>query len=578
MGLAVLQLIEWMSRGAKKVTWEPVLAIFIGLLAPALMGSQGYDDHDRSGRTTTIDFASNYLKSLEKDAIIFTFGDNDTYPLWYAQEVEGVRPDVRIINLSLLMQDTYYDNLRRKMNESAPLNVSLTMNDMHSEQLSRSLNLPASNPNSFFGKLKNFGRSANGGLLFPIDSAIDTTIWGDYAPYYELMNDTMSIQLSKSNDPTSYILSDLIAGNINDRPIYFAITVPRDYYSDYQRHLSLEGLAYRITPFEFASANTIPNPDLLFENMMNHFAFGGLKQNPDMLLDENVHRQFITLVNIYSMAIETLSAKNPEKAKELAASFMKELPIEALGGYSNISYFSLPRMLYGLEMNEEANQIMAFLTNYAGEELGYLSTVAKNDDTEKSITNRYTNDLLGYMNQTLGFALEENTGDDGVARLSIDSAAESAIGSMFSALTSHVSAGELVKQEDGNLTYSKLAVALGDTSLISAMKSAREAEKLSLEEELKPYEEALEGFNDQLQSALANARNEEESTQIQTQYSQYYQQISQQMGPMQSKVNAINQFDTKYSTTPSVSIMDTTPSEADSADQVIDSPMTVEIP
>ena len=578
MGLAVLQLIEWMSRGAKKVTWEPVLAIFIGLLAPALMGSQGYDDHDRSGRTTTIDFASNYLKSLEKDAIIFTFGDNDTYPLWYAQEVEGVRPDVRIINLSLLMQDTYYDNLRRKMNESAPLNVSLTMNDMHSEQLSRSLNLPASNPNSFFGKLKNFGRSANGGLLFPIDSAIDTTIWGDYAPYYELMNDTMSIQLSKSNDPTSYILSDLIAGNINDRPIYFAITVPRDYYSDYQRHLSLEGLAYRITPFEFASANTIPNPDLLFENMMNHFAFGGLKQNPDMLLDENVHRQFITLVNIYSMAIETLSAKNPEKAKELAASFMKELPIEALGGYSNISYFSLPRMLYGLEMNEEANQIMAFLTNYASEELGYLSTVAKNDDTEKSITNRYTNDLLGYMNQTLGFALEENTGDDGVARLSIDSAAESAIGSMFSALTSHVSAGELVKQEDGNLTYSKLAVALGDTSLISAMKSAREAEKLSLEEELKPYEDALEGFNDQLQSALANARNEEESTQIQTQYSQYYQQISQQMSPMQSKVNAINQFDTKYSTTPSVSIMDTTPSEADSADQIIDSPMTVEIP
>ncbi|MEC8757416.1 MAG: DUF2723 domain-containing protein, partial [Bacteroidota bacterium] len=154
MGLAVLQLIEWLSRGAKKVTWEPVLAIFIGLLAPALMGSQGYDDHDRSGRTTTIDFASNYLKSLEKDAIIFTFGDNDTYPLWYAQEVEGVRPDVRIINLSLLMQDTYYDNLRRKMNESAPLNVSLTMNDMHSEQLSRSLSLPASNPNSFFGKLK----------------------------------------------------------------------------------------------------------------------------------------------------------------------------------------------------------------------------------------------------------------------------------------------------------------------------------------------------------------------------------------------------------------------------------------
>ena len=220
---------------------------------------------------------------------------------------------------------------------------------------------------------------------------------------------------------------------------------------------------------------------------------------------------------------------------------------------------------------------MAFLTNYASEELGYLSTVAKNDDTEKSITNRYTNDLLGYMNQTLGFALEENTGDDGVARLSIDSAAESAIGSMFSALTSHVSAGELVKQEDGNLTYSKLAVALGDTSLISAMKSAREAEKLSLEEELKPYNDALEGFNDQLQNALANARSEEESAQIQTQFSQYYQQISQQMSPMQSKVNAINQFEATYSAPPAVSL-DTTPAEVDTTGQIIESPMTVEIP
>ncbi|MEC7268141.1 MAG: hypothetical protein VXV82_05925, partial [Bacteroidota bacterium] len=246
-------------------------------------------------------------------------------------------------------------------------------------------------------------------------------------------------------------------------------------------------------------------------------------------------------------------------------------------GYSNISYFSVPRMLYGLDMNKEADQVMAFLTKYADEELGYLSTVVKDDDTEKNITDRYTNDLLGYMNQTLGFALEENTGNDGVATLSIDSAAESAVSAMFNVLTSHVTASELVQQEDGNLTYSKLAIALGDTSLMNAMQSAREAEKLSLEEELKPYNDALEGFNDQLQNALANARSEEESAQIQTQFSQYYQQISQQMSPMQSKVNAINQFEATYSAPPAVSL-DTTPAEVDTTGQVIESPMTVEIP
>ena len=109
------------------------------------------------------------------------------------------------------------------------------------------------------------------------------------------------------------------------------------------------------------------------------------------------------------------------------------------------------------------------------------------------------------------------------------------------------------------------------------MQSAREAEKLSLEEELKPYNDALEGFNDQLQNALANARSEEESAQIQTQFSQYYQQISQQMSPMQSKVNAINQFEATYSAPPAVSL-DTTPAEVDTTGQIIESPMTVEIP
>ena len=182
------------------------------------------------------------------------------------------------------------------------------------------------------------------------------------------------------------------------------------------------------------------------------------------------------------------------------------------------------------------------------------------------------------MNQTLAFALEENTGDDGVATLSIDSAAESAVNAMFTVLTSHVTASQLVQQEDGNLTYSKLGVALGDTSLMNAMQSAREAEKLSLEEELKPYNDALEGFNDQLQNALANARSEEESAQIQTQFSQYYQQISQQMSPMQSKVNAINQFEATYSAPPAVSLMDTIPAEGYTTGQVIESPMTLEIP
>ena len=182
----------------RKLLAARIGAIFIGLLAPVLMGSQGFDDHDRSGRTTTIDFASNYLTSLEKDAIIFTFGDNDTYPLWYAQEVEGLRPDVRIINLSLLMQDTYYDNLRRKMNESAPLNVSLTMQDMHTEQLRLSIDLERrrpNHPNALINKWKNFAGPIGDGLqMIPIDTAIDTSIWSDYSPFYDLVKSSINFE------------------------------------------------------------------------------------------------------------------------------------------------------------------------------------------------------------------------------------------------------------------------------------------------------------------------------------------------------------------------------------------------
>ena len=538
MGLAVLQLIDWLSKGSKNVKWASPVAIFIGLLAPLLMGSQGYDDHDRSGRTTTIDFASNYLNSLEKDAVIFTFGDNDTYPLWYAQEVEGIRPDVRIINLSLLMQDTYYDNLRRKMNESAPLNVSLSIQDMHSNELQKSFNLPASNPNSIFNKLENLSYSKEGAIEFPIDSEIDTAIWGDYTPFYDLVNDTMTI--NSSGDGTSFILADLIAGNINKRPIYFAITVPQDYYNTFGEFLSLEGLAYRITPFSFKSGNSIPNPDLLYENLMNNFSFGGLKDNPDMLLDENVHRSFNTLVFVYSEAIKTLIDKNPEKGKELATFFMRELPIDPLlGGRNQISYFNLPKMLYKLEMNDEVNQVMAYLTKFAEEELIYLAKVEQGDETEKTISGAYTNELLRYMDQTLGFALQSDTGDNGITTFSIDSAVESTVNGMFTLLTNYVTPGEeLVKREGRKLSYSKLVMATGDENLIRVMKDAREAENKSLTEILSNNDNKLQQLIQAMESEVIAYGGKLSRDAIEDNYEKNYPLMK-----MYFKRNAIRQLD-----------------------------------
>ena len=544
MGLAVLQLIDWLSKGSKNVKWAPPVAIFIGLLAPLLMGSQGYDDHDRSGRTTTIDFASNYLNSLEQNAIIFTYGDNDTYPLWYAQEVEGIRPDVRIINLSLLMQNTYYDNLRRTMNESAPLNVSLTMQDMHSDVLSKSIDLPASNPNSILNKLENFSYSKEGALVFPIDSVIDTAIWSDYTPFYDLVKENLSVVPNRNREKyiRDLVLTDIIAGNINERPIYFAVTVPEDNYKIFQGYLSLEGLARRITPFSFNSA--IPNPDLLYDNLMNKFSFGGLKDNPDMLLDENVHKQFSTLVNIYSNAIISIKDKNQEKAKDLTNRFLQELPIEQIGVHNPILYNIIPKILKDLEMNDEADAMLTYLATYYNDEFEYLTKVV-NENNEDQLAiyqqEQLKKNLADVINQTATITYKENE----KPKWQLDSNSAVVIESMFKNLTMYASPENLVNLEDKDLTLSKLAIAFGDTSFISAMKSARQDKKIALEKELDYYNKILDEFSEALEKDLKEASNEEEAKEIQKQYYQLpnYIEISRASKRVKSNMDAINQFD-----------------------------------
>ena len=129
VGLGVLALAEMLQRKfGKKSAMIATLASV--LLVPVNMGYRNWDDHDRSGRTIGIDMAKNFLESLEPNAVLFCNGDNDTYPLWYAQNVEGIRTDVRIINQSLLPTDWYSSVLLDKVYESEPLPLSLTKEDL----------------------------------------------------------------------------------------------------------------------------------------------------------------------------------------------------------------------------------------------------------------------------------------------------------------------------------------------------------------------------------------------------------------------------------------------------------------
>ncbi len=125
IGLGVLAIYEWLRKGIKKDTASAVVAFVLTIGVPVLMGFQNWDDHDRSHRYHTRDFAYDYLMSCAPNAILFTYGDNDTFPLWYMQEVEGVRTDVRVVNLSLLSTDWYIKQIRRKAYESDPAPMSI---------------------------------------------------------------------------------------------------------------------------------------------------------------------------------------------------------------------------------------------------------------------------------------------------------------------------------------------------------------------------------------------------------------------------------------------------------------------
>ena len=126
IGIGVAALYEMLSDKIPSVLKAGGITAICLLCVPVLMGQQNWDDHDRSGRYTCRDFAANYLNSCEKNGIIFTNGDNDTFPLWYAQEVEGIRTDVRVVNLSYLSADWYLEQMHRKAYESEPLPFSLT--------------------------------------------------------------------------------------------------------------------------------------------------------------------------------------------------------------------------------------------------------------------------------------------------------------------------------------------------------------------------------------------------------------------------------------------------------------------
>ncbi len=300
IGMGALFIFNWLKNKVGGVGAAAIGSV-LALSAPYLMGTQNWDDHSRAGHTAARDYASNFLESCEPNAIIFTYGDNDTYPLWYAQEVENIRTDVRVVNLSLIQVDWYINLLRRKINDSPAIKLSIPADSYRGKQRNAVFYYNPSNQDkdmSATDVLKFIGeehtlRAAGGRTLesylpskqiyLQIDSAAAVAT-GAFNPKDSLnFNGLIPIQLPNRQYITKDELAilDVIASNINERPVYFAVTCRPEKMLGLQSFMQLEGLSLRIIPVQSQSEQGLyvygsgrVNTDLLYDNVMNKFRWG----------------------------------------------------------------------------------------------------------------------------------------------------------------------------------------------------------------------------------------------------------------------------------------------------------------
>jgi hypothetical protein len=354
IGMGVLFLFELIS----KLTGENIAAPIAGLLAffavPVIMGEQNWHDHDRSERYLARDVAFNYLESCAPHAILFSNGDNDTFPLWYAQEVEGKRTDIRVCNLMLLNTDWYIDQMKRKTYGSDPLPISLptkkyydginnqlfivekTKDPVDIATVIDWVNSPYKGTKVQVSPTEVLDIIPTRTIRIPIDAkkviasgAVKPEDSAKIVPYIDIKLKGNSILKSQ------LIVLDILAHNDWKRPIYFITGYHNDALG-LEEYFQLEGLAYRFIPIKSENKSWVEygriDPDILYENMMKKFVWGGAN-NKKVDIDYN-HKRTLLVVRArlnYAKLANALSRQGKkEKAQEVLDYCMKTFPLDII--------------------------------------------------------------------------------------------------------------------------------------------------------------------------------------------------------------------------------------------------------
>ncbi|MCD4697774.1 MAG: DUF2723 domain-containing protein, partial [Bacteroidales bacterium] len=392
IGLGVYALFDILS---KKL--DPKLSVWLVsiaglLLVPGIMAKEGWNDHDRSGRYLALSMANNYLNSCAPNAILFTNGDNDTFPLWYAQEVEGIRTDVRVVNLSLLNTEWYIDQMKRKAYDSEPVPFSLSWDQYKDGTRNYTYFIENENVKGYVELKQLFDIIHNNPERLTMQTRIGPL---EYFPTKMVKINVDSAQAIKTGtvkpedagrmvkeikwklkgsglNKNHLMVLDLLAHNNWERPVYFAITTGISSYVGLEDYFQIEGMTYRLIPIKTKrSGGQIgrTNTTDMYDNLMNKFLFGNMG-DPGVYLDETNMRMTMNIRNIFGrLGTALIDAGKTDSARMVMDRCIEVLPDEVV----SYDYFVLPMAegYYDIGDLEKGNEIFNRMTDILDEQMDY---------------------------------------------------------------------------------------------------------------------------------------------------------------------------------------------------------------
>jgi hypothetical protein len=407
IGFGVYALYESAKKQLAPKIAGPIIIALSLVAAPVLMASQNWDDHDRSGKYTALSLAKSYLESCDPNAILFTIGDNDTFPLWYAQEIEKIRTDIKIVNTSLFMTDWYIDQMKTKTYEADPVPISFVHEEYVGDKLDYVVHIPKvesrwdikdfmdfiKNPKSTVG-MQN-GQTIHfyptNKIRIPVDKntviknkVVSPKYNDSIVPYIDI--DIKGSALYKNR----LMMLDIVANNNWKRPIYFSGgAYDNEEYIWMKEYLQLDGMVYKLVPVKtLSSKDGSPlemgqiDTEKMYTNVMKWD--WGNSESATIYHDPETRRNSITYRNNLSRLMNQLILEGQkEKAKKIIDLAMTKMPLDSFGYYSLVEPFAAG--YYKIGEKVKAQQLLDKLVFKYQENLNYYGNLKSSEQSSIAI-------------------------------------------------------------------------------------------------------------------------------------------------------------------------------------------------